>query len=121
MSRQIDDALDTIVKFTDQNANMKEELKISIHETVSNPRNLTCILKENLNQRTSENLQLQKEVNEMKKQMAAHRTLLSTGQVAPSIGNTSVPTRDGNVTSTSPSGGRKKLRRSTVREKRNAI
>jgi hypothetical protein len=45
----------------------------------------------------------------MQKEMAAHRTLQSMGQVAPSIGNTSVPTRDGTLTSTPPSGGRKKL------------
>jgi ABC-type transporter Mla subunit MlaD len=49
VSQQTDDALDTIVKFIDQSANMKKELKKSIHETVSNLRNLTFILKENLN------------------------------------------------------------------------
>jgi hypothetical protein len=73
--QQTDDAMDTIVKFTDRSANMKKELNKSIHETVSNLRNLTFIFKENVNQRIGENLQLQKEVNEVKKEMTAHRTL----------------------------------------------
>ena len=33
VSQQIDDALDAIVKLTDQSANMKKELKKSIHVT----------------------------------------------------------------------------------------
>jgi hypothetical protein len=45
----------------------------------------------------------------MKKGMVAHRTLQSTGQGVPSIGNISVPTRDATLISTTPSGGRKKL------------
>jgi hypothetical protein len=43
--------------------------------------------------------------------MEAYRNRHSTGHVAPSIGNTSAPTREGSMTTTSPSGGRKKLRR----------
>jgi len=42
-------------------------------------------------------------------ELEAHRNLHTAGQVAPSIGSTSGLTRGWNVTSTSPSDGRKKL------------
>jgi hypothetical protein len=60
----IEDALNTIVKLTDQSGNMKKELK-SIYETVSNLRNVILILKDNLNVRT-ETSQLRNEVKELK-------------------------------------------------------
>ena len=62
MNQQIDDALNKIVKLTDQSRNLKKELKREIHETVSSLRNLIFTLKENLNERTSEKSQLQNEV-----------------------------------------------------------
>ena len=49
VSQQIEDALNEIIKTTDK------ELKKSIHETVSNMRNLIFILKHNLLERTEEN------------------------------------------------------------------
>jgi predicted nucleic acid-binding Zn-ribbon protein len=67
-----EDALNTIVKLTEQSGNLKKVLK-SIHETVSNMRNLIFILKDNLSDRISENSRLQKEVKEIKKELEAHR------------------------------------------------
>jgi hypothetical protein len=61
VNQQVEDALNMTVKLTDQSGNMKKELKKSIHETVSNLRNLIFILKDKLIARTSENSQLQKE------------------------------------------------------------
>ena len=109
VSQQTDNAFDTIVKLTDQSANMKKELKKSIHVTVSNLRNLIFILKENVNERTSEKSQPQNEVNQLKKEMEAHRNLHPTGLVVPSVDNTSVPTRGGNMPTKPSSEGRKKL------------
>jgi len=60
VNEQVEDALNTIVKLTNQSVNMKKYLKKAIHETVSNLRNLTFILKDSMNKRTSENCQLQK-------------------------------------------------------------
>ena len=62
-----------------------------------------------MNKRTSENSQPQKEVKELKKEPEAYRNRHTAGQVAPSIGSTSTLTRGGNMTSTPPSDGRKKL------------
>jgi hypothetical protein len=49
VNQQIEDALNAIVKTTDQSGNMKE-LKKSIHETVSNLRNLIIVLKNKLSE-----------------------------------------------------------------------
>jgi hypothetical protein len=45
VNQQIENALNTTVKLTDQSGNMKKELKKSIYKTVSNLRNLTLILR----------------------------------------------------------------------------
>jgi len=109
VNQQIDDALNKIVKLTDQSGNLKKELKREIHETVSSLRNLIFTLKENLNERTSEKSQLQNEVNELKKDLEAHKQTHTVGQVAPSIGSPLELTGRGNVVSTPPSEGRKEL------------
>ena len=46
VNQQIEDTLNRIVKLTDQSGNMIKEIKKVIHETVSNVRNLTFILKD---------------------------------------------------------------------------
>ena len=109
MNKQIDNALNKIVKLTDQSGNLKKELKREIHETGSSLRNLTFTLKENLKERTSENSQLQNEVNELKKDLEAYKQTHTVGQVAPSIGSPLQLTRRGNVASAPPSDGRKEL------------
>jgi len=93
VNQQVEGALNTIVKLADQSGNMKKELKKAIHKTVSNLRNLTFILKDTMNKRTSENSQLQKEVKELKNEPKAYRNRNTVGQVAPSIGSTSTLTR----------------------------
>ena len=109
MNQQIDDALNKIVKLTDQSGNLKKELKREIDETVSSLRNLIFTLKENLNERTSEKSQLQNEVNELKKDLEAHKQTHTVGHVAPSFGKPLELTRRGNVASTPPSDGRTEL------------
>jgi len=52
VSQQIEDALKEIVNTTDKSVNTKKELKKSIHEAVSNMRNLIFILNRNLIERT---------------------------------------------------------------------
>jgi C4-type Zn-finger protein len=58
VNQQTEDTLNMTVKLTDQSGNMKKELKKSIYETVRNLRNVTIILKDNLNMRTTETSQL---------------------------------------------------------------
>jgi regulator of replication initiation timing len=87
VNQQIDDALNNIVKLTDQSGNLKRELKNEIHETISSLRNLIFTLKGNLNERINENSELQNEVNGFKKDLKAHRHTQTVGQVAPSIGS----------------------------------
>jgi len=109
VNQQIDDALNKIVKLTDQSGNLKKEYKREIHETVSSLRNLIFTLKENLNGRTSEDSQLQNEVNELKKDLEAYKQTHTVGQVAPSIGSPLELTRRRKVVSTQPTDGRKEL------------
>jgi hypothetical protein len=109
VNQQTEDALNTIVKLTEQSGDLKKEFKKSIHETVSNMRNLIVILKDNLSDRISENSHLQKEVKEIKKELEAYRIPHTPGQVAPFLGSNPGLTRGGNATSTPSSDGRKKL------------
>jgi len=109
VNQQIDDALNKTVKLIDQSGNLKKELKREIHETVSSLRNLIFTLRENLNERTSENSQLQNEVNELKKDLEAHKQTHTVGLVAPFIGSPLELTQRGNVASVPPSDGRKEL------------
>ena len=122
VNEQIEDALNTIVKLTDQSGNIKKDLKKSIDITVSKLRNLIFILKAKLIARTSENSLLQKEVTEMKKkELEAHRNPHTTGLLAPSCDSTTGLTRAENVTSTPPRDGKKTLRLRFERKKWNAI
>jgi len=59
VSQQVEDALNLIVKPTNESGNLKKELRKSVHENVSNLRNLMFILKNHLNEKTSEILKLQ--------------------------------------------------------------
>jgi hypothetical protein len=117
VSQQIDDALNKIVKLTDQSGNLKKELKREIHEIVSSLRNLIFTLKENLNERTSENSQLLNEVNDLKKDLVAYKQTHTVGQVAPSIGSPLGLNRRGNMATTPPSDGSKELYAEALKRK----
>ena len=106
MNQQVEDALNTIVKLTNESGNLKE-LRKSIHEKVSGLRNLIYTIKDNLHEKISKNAQQQNEVNEMKKSQEAQRNT-QAGQLAPSMCNTQESSTTGNSTSTPPSEGRKK-------------
>jgi len=66
VSQRIEDALNLIVNLTDKSGNIKKELKKSVHEAVSNLRNLIFALKSNLLEKTEENKRTQNEVNLLK-------------------------------------------------------
>ena len=106
MDQQVEDALNTIVKFTNESGNLKE-LRNSIHEKVSELRNLTYTIKANLHEKISENTQLQNEVNEMKSHKA-QRTTQANGQLATSMCNTQESSTTEDRTDTPSSGSRKK-------------
>jgi hypothetical protein len=108
VTQQVDDALNTIVKLTNESGNLKKELRKLIHENVSNPRNLIYVLKDNLKEKTSENYQLQNEVRELKKFIEARRDTQVDGQLATSTGVNLELDRTGNRTGSPSSGGRKK-------------
>jgi hypothetical protein len=55
---QVEDALNSIVKLTNESGNLKKELRKSIHESVSNLRNLMYVYKNNLNEKTRKNIKL---------------------------------------------------------------
>jgi hypothetical protein len=74
VAEQVEDALNSIVKLTNESGNLKKELRKSIHESVSNLRNLMYILKNNLNEKTCENTKLQNEVKEANKLLQAQTT-----------------------------------------------
>ena len=108
VSQQVEDALNSIVKLTNESGNLKKELRKSIHENVSNLRNLMFILTNNLNEQTSEILKLQNEVKEAKKLLEAQKDARVEGQLATSIG--AAPERDttGSMNGPPSSGGRVK-------------
>ena len=58
VNQQVEDALNMIVKLTNESGNLKKDLRKSIHEKVSELRNLTYIIKDNLNEKISENAHL---------------------------------------------------------------
>jgi len=63
--QQIENALNMIVNTADKSGNVKNELKKTIHEAVSNLRKLTYVLKSNLLEKTEENNQMRDEVNQL--------------------------------------------------------
>jgi hypothetical protein len=107
VNQQVEDALNKIVKLTNESGNLKE-LRNSIHEKVSELRNLIYIIKDNLNEKISENDLLQNEVKDLKKSLEAQRTTQAEGQLATPMCNTQEPRRTGSRTDTPPSEGRKK-------------
>ena len=105
VNQQAEDTLNKTVKLTNESGNLKKELRNSIHEKVSELRNLIYIIKDNLNDKISENNLLQNEVKEMKKTLEAERTTQAEGQLATSMYNTQEPCRTGSWTGTPPSKG----------------
>jgi len=85
VSQRIEDALNLIVNLTDKSGNMKKELKKSVHEAVSNFRNLIFALKSNLQEKTEENNRMQSEVNLLKDALQKWESTSTTRQVAPSV------------------------------------
>ena len=84
-SQRIEDALNLIVNLTDKSGNMKKELKKSVHEAVSNLRNLIFALKSDLQEKTEENNRTQNEVNLLKDAMQKWESTSTKRQVAPSV------------------------------------
>ena len=74
VSQRIEDALNEIVNTTDKSENIKKELNKSIHEAVSNTRNLIFILKHNLLERTEENNHMRNEVKQLKDTLEAWKS-----------------------------------------------
>jgi hypothetical protein len=85
VSQWIEDALNLIVNLTDKSGNKKKELKKSVHEAVSNLRNLVFALKNNLQGKTEENNRTQNEVNLIKNALQKWKTTSTTRQVGPSV------------------------------------
>jgi len=83
-------------------------LRNSIHEKVSELRNIIYIIKDNLHKKVSENTQLQNEVNEMKKSNKAQMNTQANGQLATSMCNTQESNTTEDRTVTPSSGSRKK-------------
>ena len=109
MNQQVEEALNKIVILTNESGNLKKELRNAIHEKVSELRNLIHIIKNNLNEKTSENDLLQNEVKEMKRMQEAQRTTQGERQLATSGDDIQEPRRTGSRTNTPPSEGRRKL------------
>ena len=107
MDQQVEDALNTIVKLTNESGNLKE-LRNSIHDKVSEIRNLIYTIKDNLHEKISENAQLQNEVNEMKKSNKVQRNTQANGQLATFMCNTQESNTTENRTDTPPSESREK-------------
>jgi hypothetical protein len=108
VSQQVEEALNSIVKLTNESGNLKKDIRKSIHESVSNLRNLMYILKNNLNEKTSENYKLQNEVKEAKKLLEAQKDTRVEEQLATSLD--AGPERDitRSRNGSPPSGARKK-------------
>jgi len=106
VSQRIEDALNLIVNIMDKSGNMKKELKKSVHETVSNLRNLIFALKSDLQEKTEENNRTQNEVNLLKD--ALQKWESTTRQVAPSVTSRPGLTSRGTADAAPPIGAKKK-------------
>jgi len=106
--QQIENALNAIVNTTDKIGNMKKELKKTIHEAVSNLRNLTYNLKSNLLENTEEN-QMRNEVKQIKHTLEKWNATTWVRQVAPSVNNSPGLTNSRTEDIAPPTGGKKKL------------
>jgi chromosome segregation ATPase len=88
VSEDIQAALNKIVTTTDQSGNLRKDLKKTIFETVSNPRNLFTELKGIKDEKTRQIIHNESEINKVKVELAACRreaakvhTEISTVQV----------------------------------------
>jgi hypothetical protein len=108
VAQQVDEALNSIVNLTNESGNLKKELRKSIHESVSNLRNLMYILKNKLNEKTSENIKMQNDVKEAKKLLQAQKDTRVEGHLVTSAGTSPERERSGSRKGTPPSGGQKK-------------
>jgi len=95
-----------IVNLTDESGNMKKKLKKSVHEAVSNLRNLIFALKSDLEEKTEENNQTKNEVNRLKD--ALQKWESTTRQVAPSVTRRPGLTSRGTADAAPPIGAKKK-------------
>ena len=100
--------MNLIVNLTDKSGNMKKELKKSVHEAVSNLRNLIFALKSNLQEKTEENSRTQNEVNLLKDALQKWESTSTTRQVAPSVTSRPGLTSRGTADAAPPIGAEKK-------------
>jgi len=85
VSEKIEDALNLIVKTTEQSGNMKKGLKQTIYETVSTLRNLFVKLKASRDSKPDEISKLEKQVNTMKTQLEECRGSKAKYRGTPSV------------------------------------
>jgi len=109
VSQQIENALNMIVNFTDKSGNLKKELKNSIHEAVSNLRNLIFVLKSNLLEKTEEYNKTRKEVKQLKDALEKEKATSTARLVAPSVNSNPALISRGRAVPAPPSGDKKKL------------
>jgi len=109
VSQQIENALNTIVNVTDRRGNLKKELKLSIHETVSNLRKIVFTLKSDLQAKAEENIKTRNEVKQLKDTLENWKSTASARRVATSFASFTELTSQGTAVSTTSSGGKKKL------------
>jgi uncharacterized coiled-coil DUF342 family protein len=79
VSQDIENALNKIVKTTDQSGNTRKELKKTIFGTVSTLRNLFIRMKEMCEERTRQNKQLENEINTVITELDSCRSANATG------------------------------------------
>jgi len=89
--QRIDCALEDIVNATNQSKHVKSELKKMILESVSTLRNTFHSLKKEIVDKSTKNLELQTEVNEVKRELQAFKDARATTSVAPSIDSLKTP------------------------------
>jgi len=75
--RDIEEALNEIVKTTGKCGNIKKELKKTIYENVSNLRNLFIKMKEKLDEGMRRKDQMYKENNDPKTELYACKTVIN--------------------------------------------
>ena len=78
-------ALEDIENATNQSKQVKCELKKTIMESVSTLSNIFHVLKKGIVDKSAQNIELQTEVNEVKRELQAYRHTSATIQVAPTI------------------------------------
>ena len=108
VSQRIEDALNLIVNLTNKSGNMNKELKKSVHEAVSNLRNLIFALKSDLQEETEENNQTQNEVNLLNDALQKWESTSTTRHVAPSVTSRLGLTSRGTADAAPPIGAKKK-------------